>query len=605
MRFLGIILVLLMLFSAPAKAAPCPEWVAKAVSIQGTVELRMSKVIPDSAKRWTSVKRGDTFCANDVVRVKANSRAALILTNDTVLRLDQNSTISFTNLSSNKASQLNLSQGVAHFISRVKQAFEVVTPFVNAAVEGTEFVVAANNNHSHVTVLEGKVRVSNPSGEILLAKNQVAVAKNGQAPVLDIKLKPRDTVQWALYYPNIIDTTSSSSQNLVNRAASKLALGRVKEAFDDLNNIAISSSSYTEALALKAIIALVNNDKSEANALATQAYERDKQNVSAILAMSYVQQAHFNIHAALEPLLQYSKLNALVYARMAEVYLMLGDLDNAFRHAKHAVKLDNKLSKSQAVLGYANLTRNNAKNAELNFKIAIELDQADPLPHLGLGLALIRQGQLEQGRREIEYAASLDPNNALIRSYLGKAYYEEKRDKVATDQFDMAKELDAKDPTAWFYSAIQKQSNNRQVEALQDLQTSAELNDNRAVYRSRLLLDEDQAARSSGLARIYSDLGFEQLAQQQAFNSINQDFTNHSAHRFLAESYANRSRHEIGRVSELLQSQLLAPINVSPVAPHLSETQLGIQPNAGPSGASFNQYDPLFARNQSRLQVSA
>lgn len=603
MRFLGTFLALLMLFSATANAASCPEWVAKAVSVQGTVELRTSKINSNLTKRWTTVKRGDSFCANDIVRVKANSRAALILTNDTVLRLDQNSTISFTNLSSNKASSLNLSKGVAHFISRVKQAFEVVTPFVNAAVEGTEFVVAANNHHSHVTVLEGKVRVSNPSGEILLAKNQVAVARKGQAPVLDIKIKPRDTVQWALYYPRISDTSSSSST--INRVASKLALGRVKEALNDLNNIATTSASYTDALALKAIIALVNNDKNNASKLASQAYGNDKQNVSATLAMSYVQQAHFNIEAALESLTKFTKLNSLIYARMAEVYLMLGDLDSALSHAEQAVKLDAKLSKSQAVLGYANLTRNNAKNAELNFKLAIELEQAAPLPHLGLGLALIRQGQLQQGRREIEYAASLDPNNALIRSYLGKAYYEEKRDKVATDQFDMAKDIDAKDPTAWFYSAIQKQSNNRPVEALQDLQTSAELNDNRAVYRSRLLLDEDQAARSSGLARIYNDLGFEQLAQQQAFNSINNDFTNYSAHRFLAESYANRSRHEIGRVSELLQSQLLAPINITPVAPHLSETQLGIQSSAGPSGASFNQYDSLFARNQTRLQVSA
>lgn len=605
MRFLGIFLVLLMMFSATANAAPCPEWVAKAVSVQGKVELRASKINSTLAKRWQSVKRGDTFCANDVVRVKANSRAALILTNDTVLRLDQNSTITFTNLSSNTASQLNLSQGIAHFISRVKQAFEVVTPFVNAAVEGTEFVVAANDKQSQVTVLEGKVRVSNTSGEVLLTKNQIAVAKKGQGPVLNIKLKPRDAVQWALYYPIIVDTTSSNSKKLINRAANKLAMGRVKQAVQDLDSVEKTGNNITEALALKAIIALVNNDKSKALKLASQAYENNKQNTSAILAMSYVQQAHFNIQAALNPLLQQTNNNALVQARLSELYLMLGDLDKALIHAEEAVKLNANLAKTQTVLGFAHLTQINAQHAERSFNKAIALDQADPLTHLGLGLALIRQGQLEQGRREIEYAASLDPSNALIRSYLGKAYYEEKRNKVATDQFDMAKELDANDPTAWFYSAIQKQSTNRPVEALQDLQKSAELNDNRAVYRSRLLLDEDQAARNSSLARIYNDLGFDQLAQQQAFNSINHDFTNHSAHRFLAESYANRSRHEIGRVSELLQSQLLAPINIAPVAPHLSETQLGIQPNAGPSGASFNQYDPLFARNQARLQVSA
>ena len=230
MRFRGIFLVTFILFSATANATSCPEWVAKAVSIQGTVELRMAKTQSTSGKRWIAVKRGDSFCANDVVRVKTNGRAALILTNDTVLRLDQNSTITFTNLSENSASQLNLSEGIAHFISRVKQAFEVVTPFVNAAVEGTEFVVEVNDNQSQVTVFEGRVRVSNTSGEVLLGKNQTAVAKKGQSPLININLKPRDVVQWALYYPRVLDSSSYNSNKLINRAANKLAIGRVDEA---------------------------------------------------------------------------------------------------------------------------------------------------------------------------------------------------------------------------------------------------------------------------------------------------------------------------------------------------------------------------------------
>ena len=42
------------------------------------------------------------------------------------------------------------------------------------------------------------------------------------------------------------------------------------------------------------------------------------------------------------------------------------------------------------------------------FDKAIALDQADPLPRLGLGLAMIRQGDLEEGRRELEVAITLD-----------------------------------------------------------------------------------------------------------------------------------------------------------------------------------------------------
>jgi hypothetical protein len=172
------------------------------------------------------------------------------------------------------------------------------------------------------------------------------------------------------------------------------------------------------------------------------------------------------------------------------------------------------------------------------------------------------------------------------------------------DQFAMAKDLDPKDPTAWFYDAIRKQTENRPVEALHDLQKSIALNDNRAVYRSRLMLDEDLAARSASLARIYDDLGFQQLALVEGWKSLNTDPGNYSAHRFLADSYSALPRHEIARVSELLQSQLLQPINITPVQPQLAETGLFILEGAGPADPSFNEFNPLFLRNRLALQTS-
>ena len=238
------------------------------------------------------------------------------------------------------------------------------------------------------------------------------------------------------------------------------------------------------------------------------------------------------------------------------------------------------------------------------FEKAIRLDQGDPLPRLGLGLARIREGDLAEGREEIEIAASLDPNNALIRSYLGKGFYEEKREALASRQFAMAKELDPSDPTPYFYDAILKQSTNRPVEALHDMQEAISLNNNRAVYRSRLLLDSDLAARSASLARIYSDLGFQQLALVEGWKSVNTDPANFSAHRFLADSYLALPRHEIARVSEVLQSQLLQPITINPVPPLLAESNLQGLTAVGASQASFNEYNPLFNRNRFALQAS-
>jgi hypothetical protein len=168
----------------------------------------------------------------------------------------------------------------------------------------------------------------------------------------------------------------------------------------------------------------------------------------------------------------------------------------------------------------------------------------------------------------------------------------------------MAKELDPLDPTPYFYDAIRKQTINRPVEALHDLQKSVELNDNRAIYRSKELLDDDLAARSASLSRVYSDLGFEQLALVEGWNSVNTDPSNYSAHRLLADSYTALPRYEIARVSELLQSQLLQPSNITPVQPQLAESDLLILNGAGPGELSYNEYNPLFNRNRLVLQLS-
>jgi hypothetical protein len=194
-------------------------------------------------------------------------------------------------------------------------------------------------------------------------------------------------------------------------------------------------------------------------------------------------------------------------------------------------------------------------------------------------------------------AVGLDSSNSLLRSYLGKAYFEEKRGPLDATQFAIAKELDPLDPTPYLYDAIRLQSINRPVDAMLNMQESIELNDNRAVYRSRQLLDSDRATRGANLAQIYDDLGFQQLALNQGYESLMFDPANTSAHRFLADTYIGDRRREIARVSELLQAQLLQDININPVQPSLSETNLSIATRGGPFKPGLNEYTPLFERN--------
>src|SRR5690606_16582117 len=58
------------------------------------------------------------------------------------------------------------------------------------------------------------------------------------------------------------------------------------------------------------------------------------------------------------------------------------------------------------------------------------------------------------------------------------------------------------------------------------------------------------------------------------------------------------------RVSELLQAQLLQPINLNPVQPHAAVPDLNIITNTGPFSTGFNEFAPLMERNKPQLVAS-
>jgi tetratricopeptide (TPR) repeat protein len=461
-------------------------------------------------------------------------------------------------------------------------------------------------------VFEGRVRYSNPQGQLEVRSGEGALARPGRAPERRVVVKPREAVEWALYYPPLVDPRPESyppalraalsayrandlpatfaalervpardrdGRYLLLRAGLLLSVGRVAKAEADLDAAERVDPKSGGVSALRSVIALVRDQKDDALRLAEIGAGLDPKRPLPQAALSYAHQGRFEIEKALEHAKRAVELapgDALLWARVSELELSRGDLDAALAAAQKAEALSPALARTQTVLGFAYLTRIEVDKAKSAFERAIQGDRADPLPRLGMGLAKIRDGDLDEGTREIETAASLDPNNSLVRSYLGKAYYEQKRDGLASSEYEQAKLLDPKDPTPWFYDAIHKQTTNRPVEGLHDLQRAIDLNDNRAVYRSKLLLDEDLAARSAALGRIYRDLGFEQLALVEGWKSINTNPADYSAHRLLTDSYSALSRHEIARVSELLQSQLLQPLNITPLQPQLAESNLFI-----------------------------
>jgi tetratricopeptide (TPR) repeat protein len=620
----------------PLLAGECSEPVAQAHSIQGQVE-----VLTYGEPAWLPVHQNMGFCPGDQLRVGVNSRAGLTLGSDTLLRLSENSNIRFGEPLRGDSAWLDLFKGIAHFISRVRQTLQVNTPYINASVEGTEFTVKSEKESAIVTVLEGRVHARNDYGDTVVEGGQQALASPETAPQVMRTVDPLDAVQWVLYYPPVVepvvdapstdirqsfeayrrgdltgafsalDRVADVDQNpdlLVYRASLYLSVGDIPAARCDLDCALNIEPRQADALAMKSIIATVRNERQQALELARQAVDADPRASAPLLALSYARQARFQLEGALAAAKKATEVepdNPLAWSRLAQMQLMFRQLNQASEAASRAAEISPDQPQTRTTLGFAQLLRLELDEAKKSFEQAIAHDQADPLPRLGLGLVEIRRGDLKSGRRQLEIAANMDPGNALIRSYLGKAYYEEKNNQQAATQFALAKQFDELDPTAWFYDAILKQSENRPVEALNELQTSSDLNDNRAVYRSRLLLDQDEAARNASQARIYQDLGFEQLARSEAYKSLQTNAQSHSAHRLLSDSYSEKPRHEKARLSELLQSQLLQPLSRTTIQPQITTSNLGILNGSGPSASGFSEYTPLFTRNGLDVQLNA
>jgi len=611
-------------------AAACRNPVARVVSIQGAVEMQAA-----GQANWSPITRLDTvLCDGDKLRTGPLGRSALFVQPESLVRVDRSTTISVTQLpdetlieffQSDLRPVASNSCGAGYFISRFPKKFKVKAPHLSAAVEGTEFLVALSCDMDRVSVFEGKVLASQTGGNgqsVLLEAGQTASAGPGEAPVIKLNIKPEDAVQWVVYYPPINppdanieeDCRAVSSERrapcLVARAERLLRAGHVDEARNQINDAIAVAPLSSDAKALQSIISLVRNEKSEALRLANEAVAADPKSAPAWLALSYAQQSDFKLEAALtsaHKAVEITPNNALALARVAELQLSLGWNREAEKTAQQAVAANDSESRAHMILGFVHLSQVKVKEARENFERAIELDSAEPLSRLGLGLAIIRKGNLAEGREQIEIAVALDPTNSLLRSYVGKAYYEEntkERDLVAATQFGLAKELDPKDPTPWFYDALRKQGQSQPVEALADLQRSIDLNDSRAVYRSSLLLDQDLASRSADLANIYTELGFSDLAVAKASTSLALDPSNYSAHRFLSDIYATRPRHEIARSSELLQAQLRQPLKPVPIQSEVAnDAFFSATPGLGPLRAGINEFNPLFERDKFDLSL--
>ncbi|HEY3860629.1 MAG TPA: TonB-dependent receptor [Verrucomicrobiae bacterium] len=600
--------------SALADGAAPSQNDVRIVEIQGGVE-----VSPAGATTWAAAHGDQVLHAFDRLRTGTQSRVAFRWANQSVMTFGASTELEILPPhAANADPGLHLIRGIVSFFHRDEPSrIRIITRGAVAGVEGTDFVLAVNETERTIlSVIDGAVKFSNDQAALVLTNGQQAVADAGHAPVRTEGFVANNILQWCFYYPAVLDLeelplTADEQQTLseslaayragdlpqalarypaarqagsdgerVYYAALLLSVGQAGEAQTLLSSPSLAGAGERFQHLSAALQELISAVKRQSNPAIS-----NPQLATEFLAASYYEQSRALPKVSLKTALNLARHAAQRSAHFGFAWERVAELEFCFGHKSESLKALNKSleisprnAQALALKGFLLAARNQTREATGWFDQALAVDSSLGNAWLGRGLARIRLGDGKGGREDLLVAAALEPQRAELRSYLGKAFASGQDYRRANKELQLAKDLDPNDPTAWLYSALLNQLDNNINDAVRDLEKSEALNDNRRVYRSQFLLDQDRAVRSANLAAMYQDAGMTAPAIREALRAVNDNYGNYSAHLFLADSYSRlvdpyeiNLRYETAMENEFLLANLLSPAAVGPMSQTVSE----------------------------------
>jgi tetratricopeptide (TPR) repeat protein len=349
-----------------------------------------------------------------------------------------------------------------------------------------------------------------------------------------------------------------------------MLVGKIDEAKKLLTDSRISGRDAAIAHSLLSQIYLTQNSKEDAAREAAAALEANGESPMARMTSALVKISYFELPKAMK-LLDRSLaadphfLEAYVY--LARLWLGADYLDRAWKIIGKAMEISKTDSDVLSLAGFICLGYRDYDKASALFAEAIKNNPGFGEPHIGLANIAFRNRNFGLGLSEMLTATLLEPRVSLYQSSLGKALYQAKSFDKALEVYDYSKTLDPNDPTPYLYKGIALTDLYRPGEAIQEINKSIELNDNMAIFRSRLMLDRDLAVRNTDLAVAYNQLGLGEWAMSKAVTAVNKDPLSPSAHRFLSSAYSAIPERAGASNSELLLYWLLSPANENTFSP--------------------------------------
>jgi hypothetical protein len=207
------IMALLLTLSQPVLAA---KKSAKADKQAGVASIIVAKgqVSIIRAGKTMKAKKGNQLLEGDRIKVGALSRAALIMQDGSVIKLNEKTDLQMK-VSATKKKRNRLKLLAGHLWAKIKRQgsnLEIETPSAVAAIKGTELVIIIDGKKVTLIVWDGMVDWFNDLGKKLVGAGNQSSAADGSAPTDPTKANLEDMDQW---WDSVVDPANKTLKTTV------------------------------------------------------------------------------------------------------------------------------------------------------------------------------------------------------------------------------------------------------------------------------------------------------------------------------------------------------------------------------------------------------
>jgi len=590
----------LMVLSAAATAAPI-DAVAEIVSLQGNGEYREA-----AEPRWREARVRQQLAQGNFVRTGDSSRMAVLLADQTQVRLAANSMIQIKQVGDNRdrGTVINQSAGRSWTQSKnVPNKLTVETPSALAAIRGTdwELVVDADGT-STLTVLSGEVLLSNEQGSVNIGPGEQATARTGVAPLKRLLQNPRERVQWVSSftvdvgrYPEL----GSPENRALKALGDLLRAGDHAAARSTVEDLAAKPSRIAALMLLgadfqvmageigaaiatlrdgakqypqderfdvwRARLHLLKDEIAEARAALASARSRKSGSAEVMIAEAELERLEGNAPAATaayRSALSAKGTSATLASRawhgLGVVQTEREDVANARASLNQAISLvpavgpgvlDPLGAGVRGELGTLETFADNLVAAHAAFSQAIKERADDYVALTGLGLVELKAGNTDAAITRLLAATLIEPRYARAQTMLAVAYYQQGRVRDALFALARARQLDAKDPLPHLFASVIHNDHLQLGDALVTARRALKL----MPYLKSLNQVANDQKGGANLGSALAAFGLEDWARSTAQDSYYPFWA--GSHLFLADRYAG----DFNKKSELFQGFLADP----------------------------------------------